>query len=216
MPEASQAYSPPINPHVRSTGVRSPHRVEPLLGHSPDSMPDKYPPHRWKWPAAHPRTASRGEHDRIAVVAEQRGIRFAGDSLHDHHAVDRCTRVNRISADYPRRGSGRKSQRRDYTDETEHLDERRHCVSDVTTLDRPISIGSPHPRGARKPHMTRHTFATDVLEATEGDLYAVTELLGHTSTRVTEVYLHSSRTRTASAMEALAEYRRSNSKTEDD
>ena len=48
----------------------------------------------------------------------------------------------------------------------------------------------------RKPHMTRHTFATDVLDATEGDLYAVKELLGHSSTQVTEVYLHSSRTRT--------------------
>ena len=216
MPEASQAYSPPINPHVRSTGVRSPHRVEPLLGHSPDSMPDKYPPHRRKWPAAHPRPASRGEHDRIAVVAEQRGIRFAGDSLHDHHAVDRCTRVNRISADYPRRGSGRKSQRGDYTDETEHLDERRHCVSDVTTLDRPISIGSPHPRGAPQAAHDAAHIRDRRPRATEGDLYAVTELLGHTSTRVTEVYLHSSRTRTASAMEALAEYRRSNRQTEDD
>jgi site-specific recombinase XerC len=35
--------------------------------------------------------------------------------------------------------------------------------------------------------MTRHTVATDVLDATEGDLYAVKELLGHSSTRVTEV-----------------------------
>jgi site-specific recombinase XerD len=54
----------------------------------------------------------------------------------------------------------------------------------------------------------RHTFATDVLDATEGDLYAVKELLGHSSTRVTEVYLHSSRTRTESAVKALTEYRR--------
>ena len=38
--------------------------------------------------------------------------------------------------------------------------------------------------------MMRHTFATDVLDATEGDLYAVKELLGDSSTRVTEVYLH--------------------------
>jgi integrase/recombinase XerC len=60
----------------------------------------------------------------------------------------------------------------------------------------------------RKPHMMRHTFATDVLDATEGDLYAVKELLGHSSTRVTEVYLHSSRTRTESAVKALTEYRR--------
>lgn len=68
----------------------------------------------------------------------------------------------------------------------------------------------------RKPHMTRHTFATDVLDATEGDLYAVKELLGHSSTKVTEVYLHSSRTRTASAVEALTAYRRANRQTEDD
>jgi site-specific recombinase XerC len=67
----------------------------------------------------------------------------------------------------------------------------------------------------RKPHMTRHTFATDVLDATEGDLYAVKELLGHSSTRVTEVYLHSSRTRTESAVKALTEYRRGNRQTEE-
>jgi hypothetical protein len=67
----------------------------------------------------------------------------------------------------------------------------------------------------RKPHMTRHTFATDILDATEGDLYAVKELLGHSSTRVTEVYLHSSRTRTASAVEALAAYRRRNRQTDE-
>jgi site-specific recombinase XerC len=65
----------------------------------------------------------------------------------------------------------------------------------------------------RKPHMTRHTFATDVLDETEGDLYAVKELLGHSSTRVTEVYVHSSHTRTASAIEALTEYRRANRQT---
>lgn len=59
----------------------------------------------------------------------------------------------------------------------------------------------------RKPHMTRHTFATDVLDATEGDLYAVKELLGHSSTRVTEVYLHSSRRRTGLAIDALTAYR---------
>ena len=64
--------------------------------------------------------------------------------------------------------------------------------------------------------MTRHTFATVDLHGTEGDLYAVEELVGHSSTRVTEVYLHSSRTRTTSAMEALAEDRRSIRPTEDD
>ena len=46
----------------------------------------------------------------------------------------------------------------------------------------------------RKPHMMRHTFATDLLDATEGNLYAVQGLLGHSSTGVTETYLHSSRT----------------------
>ena len=68
----------------------------------------------------------------------------------------------------------------------------------------------------RKPHMTRHMFATDVLDATEGDLYAVKELLGHSSTRVTEVYLDSSRTRTESPVRALTEYRRANRQTEAD
>ena len=60
----------------------------------------------------------------------------------------------------------------------------------------------------RKPHMTSHTFATDVLDATEGDLYAVQRLLGHSSTRVTETYLHSSRTRTEAAVKGLGEYRK--------
>lgn len=67
----------------------------------------------------------------------------------------------------------------------------------------------------RKPHMTRHTFATDVLDATDGDLYAVKELLGHSSTRVTEVYLHSSRSRTGKAIDALGTYRARNSQTGD-
>lgn len=60
----------------------------------------------------------------------------------------------------------------------------------------------------RRPHMARHTFATDVLDATEGDLYATKELLGHASTRATETYLHSSRRRGAAAIEALTAYRR--------
>jgi len=60
----------------------------------------------------------------------------------------------------------------------------------------------------KKPHMTRHTFATDVLDATDGDIYAVKELLGHTSTRTTEIYLHSSRTRGRAAIDALGAYRR--------
>jgi integrase/recombinase XerC len=61
----------------------------------------------------------------------------------------------------------------------------------------------------RRPHMTRHTFATDLLDATEGDLYAVRELLGHASTRTTEGYLHSTRKRTTAAIDALAAYRES-------
>lgn len=65
----------------------------------------------------------------------------------------------------------------------------------------------------KKPHMTRHTFATDVLDATDGDLYAVKELLGHSSTRVTEVYLHSSRKRTGKAIDLLGTYRASNRQT---
>ena len=63
-------------------------------------------------------------------------------------------------------------------------------------------------------HDTAHI--RDVLDATEGDIYAVKELLGHPSTRVTEVYLHSSRIRTASCEEALTECRRSNRPTDED
>lgn len=59
----------------------------------------------------------------------------------------------------------------------------------------------------RKPHMTRHTFATDVLDATD-NIYVVKELLGHSDTKVTEVYLHSSRTRGRAAIDALGAYRR--------
>ena len=54
-----------------------------------------------------------------------------------------------------------------------------------------------------------------MLDATEGDLYAVKELLGHSSTRVTEVYLHSSRTRTSKAIEALGRYRNEKRQTEE-
>ena len=62
----------------------------------------------------------------------------------------------------------------------------------------------------RKPHMTRHTFGTDVLDATGGDVYAVKELLGHASIASTETYLHSSRTRKVAAVAALGEYRGKN------
>lgn len=60
----------------------------------------------------------------------------------------------------------------------------------------------------RKPHMTRHTFATGVLDATKGDIYAVKELLGHESTKTTEIYLHSSRRRKEEAADAYARVRR--------
>ena len=56
--------------------------------------------------------------------------------------------------------------------------------------------------------MMRHTFATDMLDATEGNLYAVQALLGHLSTRVTETYLHSSRQAHGAAVTALGEYRK--------
>lgn len=60
----------------------------------------------------------------------------------------------------------------------------------------------------RKPHMTRHTFATDALDATDGkELYGVSQMLGHASTRTTELYLHSSKKRSASVAEQLAQAR---------
>lgn len=59
----------------------------------------------------------------------------------------------------------------------------------------------------RKPHMTRHTYATDLLDATEGDLYSVKEALGHSSTRVTEEYLHVSQQRLERAVEKLTRAR---------
>jgi site-specific recombinase XerD len=62
----------------------------------------------------------------------------------------------------------------------------------------------------RKMHMARHTFATDALDATEGDLYGVSEMLGHSSTKVTEVYLHSSKRRMESTAAKLNRARREN------
>jgi hypothetical protein len=53
----------------------------------------------------------------------------------------------------------------------------------------------------------------DAVDAIDGDLYAVKEFLGHSSTRVTEVYPHSSRTRSG-CNPALAIYRRANCQTE--
>lgn len=59
----------------------------------------------------------------------------------------------------------------------------------------------------RKAHTARHTFATAILDATDGDLYGVKELLGHSSTRTTELYLHSSEKRKRAATEKLARSR---------
>jgi site-specific recombinase XerD len=60
----------------------------------------------------------------------------------------------------------------------------------------------------RKGHMTRHTFATESLDATDGDLYSVKELLGHSSTKVTETYIHSQRRRLEEAADRLAQMRK--------
>jgi integrase/recombinase XerC len=60
----------------------------------------------------------------------------------------------------------------------------------------------------RKLHMTRHTFATDALDASEGDLYGVREVLGHASTKTTEIYLHSSKRRMESVADKLNRARR--------
>lgn len=62
----------------------------------------------------------------------------------------------------------------------------------------------------RKPHMTRHTFATDALDASDGDVYGVKELLGHANIATTQLYLHSSPRRKASVAAALARVRHDN------
>jgi site-specific recombinase XerD len=58
----------------------------------------------------------------------------------------------------------------------------------------------------RKPHTTRHTYATDLLTAT-GDLVSVKDALGHASSRSTEVYLHNVQKRLESAVDALETFR---------
>jgi len=62
----------------------------------------------------------------------------------------------------------------------------------------------------RKPHMTRHTYATDAVDASEGDIYGVKELLGHANIATTQLYLHSSRKRKDSVAAALARVRADN------
>ncbi len=58
----------------------------------------------------------------------------------------------------------------------------------------------------RKPHLTRRTLATDLLD-TGAELYMVKEVMGHSSTRTTEAYIHSQRSRTRSAVELHGQYR---------
>ena len=59
----------------------------------------------------------------------------------------------------------------------------------------------------RNPHMTRHTYATNALDA-DANLYDVRDLMGHASTRTTEVYIHSSRKRLTRATDKLFAYRK--------
>jgi integrase/recombinase XerC len=60
----------------------------------------------------------------------------------------------------------------------------------------------------RKPHMTRHTFGTAALDASDGDIYGVKELMGHESISTTELYLHSSTRRKEAVASKLARSRR--------
>jgi integrase/recombinase XerD len=60
----------------------------------------------------------------------------------------------------------------------------------------------------RKPHTTRHTYATAALDASEGDLYGVQQLLGHASVRTTELYLHAGKKAKESVARKLAAARR--------
>ena len=60
----------------------------------------------------------------------------------------------------------------------------------------------------RKPHTTRHTYATAALEASDGDVYGVKELLGHASVRTTELYLHAGKKAKESVARKLAAARK--------
>ncbi len=54
----------------------------------------------------------------------------------------------------------------------------------------------------KKLHTTRHTYATEMLDAT-GDLLAVKDSLGHASLASTELYVHNQRARMRTAVQAL-------------
>ncbi len=60
----------------------------------------------------------------------------------------------------------------------------------------------------RKPHTSRHTFATKLIRATGGDLAATQKALGHASIRTTiDVYTHLQLSDVARAVEAMEEAR---------
>lgn len=59
----------------------------------------------------------------------------------------------------------------------------------------------------RKSHMSRHTYATNVLDATDGNRYAAQQLLGHVSPATTDIYLHSSSLHMERAVDKLAAFR---------
>ena len=59
----------------------------------------------------------------------------------------------------------------------------------------------------RKAHMTRHTYATNVLDATDGNRYAAQQLLGHVSPATTDIYLHSSTLHMERAVDKLEAFR---------
>ena len=60
----------------------------------------------------------------------------------------------------------------------------------------------------RKPHTSRHTFATKLIRATGGDLAATQKALGHASIRTTiDVYTHLEVSDVARAVEAMEEAR---------
>jgi site-specific recombinase XerD len=63
----------------------------------------------------------------------------------------------------------------------------------------------------RKPHTSRHTFATKLIRATGGDLAATQKALGHASIRTTiDVYTHLQVSDVARAVEAMEEAREKN------
>src|SRR5262249_4326524 len=60
----------------------------------------------------------------------------------------------------------------------------------------------------RKLHMTRHTYATEVADATGGNAFAIKDLLGHESIATSQRYVHASRQRLRKVADQLAAYRR--------